>query len=138
MPASGQAGFTLVELLVVLLILGMLAAFAAPPVMRHLGKAKSDVAKVQVQNLSAALDLYRLDVGRYPTQEEGLPALVRRPAAAEGWNGPYVKKEALLVDPWGTAYVFKIPGGHGEYDLLTLGSDRAEGGTGEAQDVTSW
>ena len=135
---SSEAGFTLVELLVVLAILGLLAAVATPQVMRYLGKAKTDTAKLQIHSLSATLDLYRIDVGRYPTQEEGLQVLVAPPADAASWNGPYVKKADMLRDPWGTPYVYRVPGQHGDYDLFTLGADKAEGGTGEAQDVTSW
>lgn len=133
-----ESGFTLIELLVVLVILGLLAAVAAPPVFRYLGKAKSDTAKVQIQALSSNLDLYRLDVGRYPSQDEGLVALVKPPASLDGWNGPYVKREASLIDPWGTPYVYRIPGEHGEYDLISLGADKAPGGTSEAQDVGNW
>lgn len=132
------AGFTLVELLVVLFILALLAAAAAPPVIRYLGKAKTDTARIQLQNISAALDLYRLDVGRYPSPEEGLPALVERPSGAEGWHGPYLKKRAAILDPWGVIYVYRVPGQHGDFDLLTYGADKAPGGTGENEDVTSW
>lgn len=135
---SKNAGFTLLELLVVLVILGFIAAIATPPAMRYLGRAKTDTAKLQVQSLGSTLDLFRLDVGRYPTQEEGLQALVRRPSSAEGWNGPYVKKESSLIDPWGAPYLYKIPGEHGEYDLFSYGADKAPGGTGESQDVASW
>lgn len=133
-----QAGFTLMELLVVLVILGLLGAIAAPPVLRSLSKAKTDVARVQVQNLSSTVEMFRLDVGRFPSQEEGLKALVVRPAGAEGWNGPYVKKESQLLDPWGVAFTYKLPGDHGEFDLFSLGADRAQGGAGENQDVTNW
>ncbi|MCC7049392.1 MAG: type II secretion system major pseudopilin GspG [Alphaproteobacteria bacterium] len=133
-----DAGFTLMELLVVLVILGLLAAVAAPPVFRSLGKAKTDIAKVQIQSLSTTIDMFRLDVGRYPSQEEGPRALMAKPSGAEGWNGPYVKKESQLVDPWGVPYVYRFPGEHGEFDLFTLGADRASGGTGENQDVANW
>src|SRR5689334_6831525 len=95
-----SAGFTLVELLVVLVILGLLVSFAAPPVLRYLGKAKSDTAKIQIQNLVATLDLYKLDVGQYPDQAQGLGALVARPSAAEGWHGPYLRRSDSIVDPW--------------------------------------
>lgn len=133
-----QSGFTLIELLVVLVILGLLAVIVGPPVFRYLGKAKTDTAKVQIQALSSNLDLYRLDTGRYPSQQEGLLALLKPPATLDGWNGPYIKKEASLIDPWGTPYVYRIPGEHGEYDLLSLGADKAVGGSSESQDVGNW
>ena len=135
---AGNDGFTLLELLVVLVILGLIAAFAVPQVMKYLGGAQSDAAKIQISNLSTAVDLYRLDVGRYPTQEEGLDALVERPSGLERWNGPYVKKRESLMDPWGKPYQYHFPGQHGDYDLFTLGADGAEGGEGENKDQTSW
>lgn len=144
-PASGlgherphrSSGFTLLELLVVLLILGFLATIATPPVLRYLARAKTDTARLQINGLASALDLYRVDVGRYPTQEESLQALVVRPPGVETWNGPYVKKQSSLVDPWGAPYVYRIPGERGEFDLLSYGADKAPGGTGENQDVTA-
>ena len=136
--ASQSAGFTLVELLVVLAILGLLVSIATPQVIRYLGRAKTDVAKVQIQNLAATLDLYHLDVGRYPTQEEGLQALVTQPTGADRWAGPYIKTAMALVDPWGAPYGYRIPGEHGDYDLFSLGADKALGGTGENQDVGNW
>lgn len=135
---KGQRGFTLVELLVVLVILGLIAAFAAPQVLKYLGGAKTDSAVIQIDRLSGVLDLYRLDVGRYPTTEEGLEVLIERPADAERWNGPYIKRADSLIDPWGQPYVYRIPGEHGEYDIYSLGADGQEGGDGESQDVTSW
>ena len=134
----GAGGFTMIELLVVLVILGLIAAFAVPQVMKYLGGAKTDAAGIQVQNLSTVLDLYRLDTGRYPTQDEGLDALLERPADAGKWNGPYVKKRDRLVDPWGNDYKYRFPGEHAEYDIYSLGADNAEGGEGESSDVTSW
>jgi general secretion pathway protein G len=133
-----QRGFTLVELLVVLVILGLVAAFAAPRVLKYLGGAKTDSAKIQIERLSGVLDLYRLEVGRYPSEEEGLNALMERPADAEAWNGPYLKKAGSLSDPWGRPYLYRVPGEFGEFDLYSLGSDGEEGGDGEDQDVTSW
>ncbi len=133
-----NAGFTLLELLVVLAILVMLAAIATPQVLKYLGGAKVDAAKVQLDNLSGALDLYRLDVGHYPTDQQGLTALVERPSDAERWNGPYIRKRESLNDPWGNPYRYRFPGEHGEYDLYSLGADNAEGGEGENQDVVSW
>lgn len=134
----GERGFTLVELLVVLLILGLIAMFAVPQVIKYLGGAKTDAARIQVQNLSTILDLYRLEIGRYPTSDEGLNALLEAPADAPQWNGPYVRNPKMIVDPWGTPYRYQFPGRHGEFDVFSLGSDDAEGGDGESQDVTSW
>ncbi len=134
----GDEGFTLLEMLVVLAIMGLLAAIIAPQVLKYLGTSRSQTTKVQIQNVDAALQLFRLDVGRFPTQEEGLGALVTAPSTAPGWNGPYLQKSAALNDPWGTPYVYKIPGKHGEIDVYSLGSDKAEGGTGEAADVGNW
>lgn len=133
-----QRGFTLVELLVVLVILGLLATFAAPRVIKYLGGAKSSAAAAQLQNIAVTLDLYRLEVGRYPSEEEGLEALVARPAAAEAWNGPYIKKRDMLIDPWGSLYHYRFPGEHGEFDLYSFGADGAEGGEGENSDITDW
>jgi general secretion pathway protein G len=136
--ADGQSGFTLIELLVVLAILGMIVAFVTPQVLKYLGRAKTDAAHIQIENIAGALDLYRLDVGRYPTQAEGLSALVERPVGLDAWNGPYLKQKSVPPDPWSRPYIYKIPGDHGEYDLYTLGADGVPGGTGENQDVTNW
>ncbi len=137
-PRRRERGLTLVELLVVLLIIAMISAFVVPQVMRYLGGARQDAASVQINQLSGILDLYRLDVGRYPTSAEGLDALVERPTDAEGWNGPYVRKAESLIDPWGRPYQYRYPGEHGEYDLYSLGADGTEGGEGENTDVVSW
>ena len=132
-------GFTLVELLVVLVILGLLAALAAPRVIKYLGGAKVDTARIQIQRLSSVLDLYLLEVGNYPTQGQGLLALVEAPPGVERWNGPYLKnKRAALDDPWGTPYVYRFPGEHGDFDLYSLGADGKEGGEGDARDITDW
>lgn len=131
-------GYTLVELLVVLAILGLLVALATPQVIKYLGSAKTDAAGIQIKNLVGILDLYHLGVGQYPTQEEGLQALVEQPPQTEKWNGPYLKNREALIDPWGNPYVYRIPGEHGEYDLYSLGADGKEGGEGEDQDVVSW
>ena len=137
--AAEQAGFTLLEVLVVLVILGLLAAVVAgPQIFKYLGTAKSEAAKVQVSQISQALDLYRLEIGRYPTQEESLVALVEAPPGLTKWNGPYLKKKDAIVDPWGRQFLYKVPGEHGDYDLYTLGADNAQGGNGEDQDITNW
>jgi general secretion pathway protein G len=133
-----DGGFTLLEMLVVLAIMGLLAAIIAPQVLKYLGTSRTQTAKVQIQNVDAALQLFRLDVGRFPTQEEGLNALVTAPPNAPGWNGPYLQKSAALMDPWGSAYLYRVPGQHGETDVYSLGSDKAPGGSGEAADVGSW
>lgn len=139
-PRAGRmdGGFTLIELLVVLVILGLLAALAGPRVIGYLGGAKADTARLQVQNFKSALDLYRLDTGSYPTTQQGLTALLRNPGNVPGWKGPYIDSPTLPNDPWGRPYMFRAPGEHGAYDLYTLGSDNAPGGSGEAADVTSW
>jgi general secretion pathway protein G len=136
--ARSDAGFTLIELLVVLVILGLLAALAGPRVISYLGGAKTDTARLQVQNFKSSLDLYRLDTGSYPTSQQGLGALLRNPGNVAGWKGPYIDSPSLPNDPWGNPYIFRSPGEHGAYDLYTLGSDNAPGGSGEAADVTSW
>jgi general secretion pathway protein G len=133
-----DGGFTLLELLVVLAIMGMLAAIIAPQVIRYLGSSRTQTAKVQIQYIMQSMELFRLDVGRYPSQQEGLQALVVAPPTAQNWNGPYLKKANALTDPWGAPYQYQIPGQHGEVDVFSLGSDKAPGGTGEAQDVGDW
>ncbi len=138
MDRRRDAGFTLVELLVVLIILGLIAAFAAPQVIKYVGGAKSDSAKIQVERLSSVLDLYRLQIGRYPSDDEGLDALMDAPADASNWDGPYLKKADSLIDPWGRPYLYRFPGEHGDFDLYTLGADDQEGGEGENRDLTSW
>lgn len=130
-------GFTLLELLVVIVIIGLLAGLVAPRYFDQVGKSNTKVAKAQIESLEKSLDQYRLDVGRYPTSEQGLAALNTKPANVDKWQGPYLKK-AVPADPWGNAYQYKSPGEHGEYDLASLGSDGQVGGTGEAADVTSW
>lgn len=138
--AGGRAhrGFTLIELLVVLAILGLLASLVGPRVMKYFGGAKSDSARLQIENLASTLDMYRLEVGRYPNTEEGLAALVEAPAGVERWNGPYLKKKQVPKDPWGYEFRYRYPGEHGDFDLYTLGSDNAEGGEGEDRDIGNW
>jgi general secretion pathway protein G len=131
-------GFTLIELLVVIAILGLVASLVGPSVMRQFGGAKLDTARLQIADLSAALDLYYLDLGRYPTTAEGLAALVSGPEAAREWDGPYLKKSSVPRDPWGNAYEYKAPGDHGPYDLFSYGADRQLGGERDNADVVSW
>ncbi len=138
LPLEAMRGFTLIELLVVLVILGLLAGLVGPQVLKHLGKANTDTARLQIENLSTTLDAYRLEVGRYPTTAEGLQALVQAPPGATRWNGPYLKKSTIPKDPWGGDYHYRAPGQHGPFDLYSLGADNAEGGEGENQDVVSW
>jgi len=134
----GERGFTLMELLVVLAILALLVGLVTPQVLKYLARAKVDTARIEVQNLGAALDLYKLDVQRYPTQQEGLQALVEAPAGASGWNGPYIQKKQAPVDPWGHPYVYRIPGTHGEYDLYSLGPDGNADAVGQKPLVANW
>ena len=136
--AGSRGGFTLVELLVVLVILGLIAAIATPQVIKYLGRANTDAARIQIDRLAGVLDLYRLELGDYPSEDTGLEALVERPPGAERWNGPYIKKAESLKDPWGKPYLYRYPGEHGDYDLYSLGKDGREGGEGENQDLTSW
>jgi general secretion pathway protein G len=132
-----MAGFTLLELLVVMVIIGMLAGFVAPRYFAQVGKSQAKAAKAQINSLEQALDQFRLDVGRYPTTEEGLEALNTMPASVEGWSGPYLKK-AVPADPWGRPYVYVQPGSNAEIDLMSLGRDGKAGGTGEDADIVNW
>ncbi|MCJ7592895.1 MAG: type II secretion system major pseudopilin GspG [Woeseiaceae bacterium] len=136
--SKGQSAFTLIELLVVLVILGLLAGLVGPRVLRYLGGAKSDTAQLQIEELGAGLDLYHLEIGRYPNNDEGLRALTSAPSGVSRWNGPYLKKKDVPLDPWGNAYHYKYPGENGDYDLYSLGRDNVEGGEGEDADVVSW
>lgn len=130
-----EKGFTLVELLVVLVILGLLVGIVGPRVVGYLGGAKSKTARVQIEQLGAALDLYLVDMGHYPSQEEGLSALVSAPADAGFWNGPYLSKRQVPTDPWGNEFYYVIPGQEDAFDLYTLGSDNTEGGEGQDADI---
>ncbi|MFO7552648.1 MAG: type II secretion system major pseudopilin GspG [Haliea sp.] len=131
-------GFTLVELLVVLAILAMLAGLVGPQVLNQLGGAKSKTATVQIRDLEQALEMYKLDVGRFPSTEMGLEALVRQPGGVKGWNGPYLRGSSVPEDPWGNGYHYRQPGQHSAYDLVSYGADGSPGGTGEDADVTNW
>jgi general secretion pathway protein G len=123
-----QRGFTLIELLVVLVILGLLASLAGPKVISYLGGAKSDTARLQIEEFGVTLDLFKLETGRYPTTQEGLQGLVQSPPGLAGWNGPYLKKKTIPKDPWGNDYRYVSPGQHGSYDISSLGADNKEGG----------
>ncbi|WP_375056552.1 type II secretion system major pseudopilin GspG [Zobellella sp. DQSA1] len=135
---TSRLGFTLLELLVVLVILGLLASLVGPQVLRQLAGSKTKTAQLQIRELGTALDLYRLEVGRYPTTAEGLEALLSAPTNTRGWNGPYLTKRTIPKDPWGNDYHYRSPGQYGDFDLFSLGADNREGGTGEDQDVVSW
>lgn len=135
--ARPAGGFTLLELLVVLVVLGLLAGIVAPKYFNQLGKSEAKVARAQIEGLAKALDLYRLDVGRYPSSEQGLEALMLRPADEPKWDGPYLPR-GVPLDPWGRAYLYRSPGEHGEYDLLSLGKDGQPGGEGENAQIGNW
>ena len=131
-----EAGYTLMELLVVLAILGFLALVATPQVLQYLSSARLSTAKTEVENLTAALDLFKLDVGRHPSTDEGLAALLKAPPGAATWNGPYVKRQANLVDPWGHPFIYVAPGEHGEFDLYSYGPE-GENAKGDPV-IASW
>jgi len=132
-----NAGFTLMELLVVLAILGLLISLVGPRVLNQLGGAKSKTAAIQIHDLEQALEMYKLDVGRFPATSEGLAALVEKPASASGWNGPYLKSDVPL-DPWNREYNYRFPGERGELDIFTYGQNGAPGGEGEDADIGNW
>lgn len=132
-----ERGFSLIELIVVLVILGLLATIVGPRLIGKLSEGKANIAKMQVDNLQGSLDLFRFDVGRYPNSSEGLQALIENPGI-QNWNGPYLDKNSLPKDPWGREYLYRSPGLHGEYDLYSLGADGAEGGEGDNADIVSW
>ncbi len=134
---KGEGGFTLLELLVVIVIIGLLAAYVGPKYFSQLGKSEVTIAKAQIGAFEKSLDTYRLDVGRYPTTEEGLAALLVAPSAnAAKWNGPYLKK-ALPLDPWSHPYQYRSPGAKGDFDIISLGRDGQPGGAGEDADIVN-
>lgn len=130
-------GFTLLELLVVMVIIGLLAGYVGPKYFEQIGKSETKTARAQIDSLGKALDQYRIDVGQYPTTEQGLTALNKNPGNVAKWSGPYLAK-SIPSDPWSVSYQYKSPGEHGEYDLYTLGKDGQPGGTKESEDVISW
>lgn len=134
---ASECGFTLLELLVVMVIIGLLAGYVGPKYFSQIGKSEVKVARAQMDALGKALDQFRLDMGHYPTTEQGLASLVSAPANAARWDGPYLQK-GVPVDPWGNAYVFVMPGEHGDYDLVSYGSDGKPGGEGHAGDIVNW
>jgi general secretion pathway protein G len=135
--AARERGFTLLELLVVMVIIGLLAGLVAPRYFDQIGKSNTKIARAQIESLGKALDQFRLDVGAYPTTEEGLQALMTKPQDAPHWSGPYLQK-AVPPDPWDRPYQYRAPGEHSDYDLYSYGKDGQPGGSGENSDVTSW
>lgn len=132
-----EGGFTFFEILVVITIIGLLAALVGPRLWGKISGAKQSAAKAQIELFGTALDAFRLDIGRYPTTEEGLKALREKPSAADNWQGPYLPKE-IPLDPWKKPYVYRSPGEHGDYDIISYGAGGVEGGEGESEDVVSW
>ena len=134
---DGERGYTLLELLVVILILALIIAIAAPKVVGYFGKSKTHAAEIQISNIMSALDLYRLDVGRYPTEDQGLKALLDAPPTATNWDGPYLTRRDGIVDPWGRPYIYKLASSDGYVIVMSYGADGKPGGLGEDSDVTS-
>ena len=137
MKTKRQYGFTLLELLVVMVIIGLLVGYVGPRYFSQIGKSETKAARAQIDSLEKALDQYRLDTGHYPTSEQGLAALNVRPSNEARWDGPYLKKD-VPPDPWGKPYIYRQPGEHGEFDLFSYGKDGQPGGSGDASDVTNW
>ncbi len=131
-------GFTLIELMIVMVIIGLLAAFIVPKLIGRVGESKIIAAKAQIELLNTSLELYKLDTGKYPSQDPGLKALITKPAEVENWKGPYLRKNIVPKDPWGTEYIYNYPGEHGDYDIKSYGADGSEGGTDEDADIVSW
>ncbi len=135
--AARDAGYTLLELLVVMVVMGLLIAIATPQAMKLLGGAKHDAARLQIESLSQSVNFYQLDVGAYPTAEQSLRALWLKPEGISQWRGPYIRKEAQLIDPWGRPYLYAIPGANAPFEIRTLGADGREGGEGDDADISS-
>jgi general secretion pathway protein G len=133
-----QDGFTLVEILVVITIIGLIMSLVGPRVLNYLSESKVKAAAIQIESLESSLDLYYLDLGRYPSTSEGLAALVQRPGGAVAWNGPYLKSNSVPNDPWGHPYKYRSPSEHGPYEIVSFGSSGQEGGTGTAANIKSW
>lgn len=136
-PRAGEAGFTLVELLVVLTIISLILGLVGPRVLNYLGESRVKTAKLQIESLGSALDLFYLDAGRYPTTSEGLNALAQKPTGIPVWNGPYLKGGKVPVDPWGNAYQYRSPAERAPYEIVSFGADGREGGTGTAADISN-
>jgi general secretion pathway protein G len=136
-PRRGQDGFTLVEMLVVITIIGLIMALVGPRVLNYLSESKVKTARIQIESFSSALDLFYLDNGRYPTSSEGLAALVQRPGNASSWNGPYIKTSTVPSDPWGRPYVYRSPGERSPYDIASYGPSGQPGGTGSGAEIKS-
>ena len=134
---GAESGFTLVEMLVVITIIGLIMALVGPRVLNYLSESKVKTARIQIESFTQALDLFYLDNGRYPTSSEGLSALVQRPGNAGSWNGPYIKTATVPTDPWGRAYVYRSPADHGPYEISSYGSTGQPGGTGAAAEIKS-
>ena len=133
-----KEGFTLLELLIVMIIIGLLAALIGPKMIGRVGESRQTVAKQQIEGFSSALEMYKLDTTKYPTQEQGLEALVTQPQGIVNWKGPYLKKKFIPKDPWGNNYVYIFPGANSDYDIISYGADGNQGGDGENKDVLSW
>lgn len=135
---TAERGYSLLELLVVLAILGLIIAIAAPRVIGYFDTSKAKAAQIQIANISAALDLYYLANGAYPSEQQGLKALVERPEGLQSWDGPYLNRADGIIDPWARPYLYKQPGAHGKFDVSSLGADGKEGGEAEDRDLGSW
>ena len=135
---QAEQGFTLVEMLVVITIIALVMGLVGPRVLNYLTQSKVKTAKIQIESLGSALDLFFLDAGRYPTSSEGLSALIQRPGSAAVWNGPYLKGNMVPNDPWGAPYIYRSPGQHGSYDIVSHGANQQDGETGAQADITSW